>query len=308
MKKRLLQSLFLILTLCLFLTGCDSQNYRKAINLYNEGQYDAAATVFSELDGYKDSGELQTLSRYWEALTLMSDGEYTEALPRFLKLGSYEDSADRAIECKYQMAIAAFEAEDFNTAESYFLEQPQYRKTPEYLRQITWQHFYDSVSAAGSDDEAGRTLQKEMENTVISITAAEANTLVFSVSTVQNADFRIHDDLTLTLTRESLEAGFTAIGSFGMDFLESEIGSVQTASGKVDISTCSVGTRLMIQEFQMTVTDNLGVTSTSSDPADCSMYDAMSANLSALLTEIPILLTESGIELTLADIGFAPNA
>ena len=64
----------------------------------------------------------------------------------------------------------------------------------------------------------------------------------------------------------------------------------------------------MIQEFQMTVTDNLGVTSTSSDPADCSMYDAMSANLSALLTEIPILLAESGIELTLADIGFAPNA
>lgn len=308
MKKRLLQSLFLLLTLCLFLTGCDQQDYRKAIKLYNEEQYDAAATLFSELDGYKDSGRLQTLSRYWEAITLMEDGEFSQALPRFIKLGDYEDSADRAIECKYQIAIAAFETEDLETAENYFLEQPQYRNTPEYLRQISWQHFYDAVFAAGSDTEDGITLQKELENTVLSITAAESNTLVLSVSTAHNADFHIQDALILTLTRESLEADFTATGSFAMDYLDGEIGSAQIASGKVNLPACSVGMQLSIQEFQMTVTDNLGVTSTSTDPVDCLLNDAMAANLSTLLTEIPALLTESGIELTLSDIGFPSHA
>ena len=115
MKNRFLKSfavLFLALSLCLSMTGCSEQDYRKAINLYNEEQYDAAATLFSELDGYKNSGELQTLCRYWEAITLMEEGAYSTALPRFIKLGNYEDSAERATECKYQVAIAAFEAGD----------------------------------------------------------------------------------------------------------------------------------------------------------------------------------------------------
>lgn len=310
MKNRFFRScavLTLILSLCLSLTGCSQQTYRKAIKLYNEGQYDAAATLFSQIGDYKDSGELQTLSRYWEALTLMEEENYTMALPRFVKLGSYEDSADRAVECKYQMAIDKFEANDLKTAESYFLEQPQYRQTPEYLRRITWQKFYDAVTAAGTETGEGITLSQAQEGKVLSVTAGQ-DMLIFSVSAAQDADFHYYDDLTLTLTRDSLEAAFTATGSFGMDYLDGEIGSLQTASGNVDISTCNIGTQLVVQQFQMTVTDNLGVTSTSTDPADCLMHDAMSANLSTLLVKIPLLLAESGIELTLADIGFLPIA
>ena len=301
MKNRFIKSftvLFLVLTLCLSMTGCSKQNYRKAIKLYNKGEYDAAATLFSELGDYENSGELQTLSRYWEAISLMEEGAYSSALPRFLKLGIYEDSEERAIECKYQMAIEAFQTNDYQTAETYFLDQPQYRQTAEYLRRITWQKFFDAITAAGS------TLEKEQDGAVLRVTAAAPAQLTFSVSNTKEMGYGFYDDLTLTLTRDSLEADFTATSAFNMEFLNNQIGSLQTGSGKVNISACSVGTQLTVEEFQMTTTDNLGVTSTSTDPADCLMTDTMADNLSTLLTQIPLLLAEHGIELTLTDIGF----
>lgn len=308
MKNRFFKSFAafcLALALCLCLTGCDQQTYRKAVTLYNNEDFDAAATLFSELDGYEDSGDLQTLSRYWEAITLMENGSYSLALPRFIKLGDYEDSAARAVECTYQMAIAAFESGDYKTAEGHFLEQPQYRKASEYLRQITWQKFFDTVSTAGNKSDGGMTLEKAFDNTILRITTTDAGQLTFSVSTVKNMGYVFYDDLTLTLTRDSLEADFTAASSFDMTLVSEQIGSVQTASGKVSISTCTGDTRLAVDTFQMTVTDNLGRVSTSNDPADCLMDDAMSENLSFLLQQVPQLLTESGIELTLQDIGFA---
>lgn len=302
MKNRFFKSLAalsLALVFCICMTGCSQQTYRKAINLYNKGEFDAAATLFSELDGYKDSGELQTLSRYWEAITMMEAGEFSQALPRFIKLGAYEDSAERAAECKYQMAVDAFESADYHTAENYFLEQPQYRQTEEYLRRISWQQLFDAVTAAGG------TLENSQDGTVLRVTAASPAQLILSVSITKDMGYDFYDDLILTLTRDSLVADFTATSSFEMTFLGEQIGSVQTASGKANISTCTTDTRLIPETFQMTVTDNLGNISTSNDPADCLMADAMAENLATLLTGIPQLLAQSGIELTLGEIGFA---
>lgn len=301
MKNRFIKAfsvLLLVLTLCISLTGCDKQTYWTAINLYNAGKYDAAATLFSELDGYKDSGQLQTLCRYWEAITFMEEGAYSTALPRFIKLGNYEDSAERAIECKYQMAIAAFEDGDFQTAESQFLEQPQYRQTQEYLRRINCQKLFDAIT------EAGGNLENAQDGTVLRVTTAEPAQLLFSVSVSKDMGYTFYDDLTLALTRDSLEADFIATGSFDMDYLGEQIGSTQTASGKVNISSCAAGMYLTVDTFQMTVTDNQGNISTSEDPADCLMADDMSENLSVMLARIPQLLNDAGITLTLADIGF----
>lgn len=304
MKNRIFRVctvLVLILCLCLSLTGCSKQTYRKAVELYNAGRYDAAATLFSQISDYEDSGELQTLSRYWEAVTYMEEGDYGKALPRFLKLGDYKDSAARAMECSYQKAIVAFSFDDFATAESLFLENPNYRMTQEYLRQITWQRFYDAVSIA----QNGGTLEQTQDGKVLRITTADTNTLILHISNTKDADFRFYDDLTVTISRDSLEADFTATSSFDMDFLGGQIGSAQTAGGKVDLSAAAP--QLIIQDFQMIVTDNQGRTATVNDPAQCLMNDAMAENLSVLLTEIPTLLTEAGIEWILADIGIASH-
>lgn len=310
MKNRFTKATVLVLMLSILvlsLTGCDALDYRKAVDQYNAENFDTAAQMFSALGDYEDSRELVTRSHYWAAVTRMEAGNYEEALPRFLKLGDYEDSAQRAVECKYMQAVAAFTAGDLAEAEVLFLEQPEYKQTPEYLRQITWQKFFEAVKAAGHESDTGITLQKEQNGRVFSITAvpSEPNALVFSASNTKDMGYVFYDDLALTLTRDSLEAEFTATGSFTMDYLGNEIGSRQTASGKVDISVCTAETVLSVDAFEMTVTDNKGNTSTSTDPADSLMAQDMAQNLAALLDSIPQILAKAEIALTLYDIGFA---
>ena len=82
------------------------------------------------------------------------------------------------------------------------------------------------------------------------------------------------------------------------------MGSNQLATGKIDITTCTSETKLVMETFEMHVEDNQGKVTDSTDPADSSMNDAMAENLHDLLTVIPELLLEAGITVTLQDIGF----
>ena len=85
-------ALVLILSILLSMTGCEALDYRKAVEQYNIGNFDAAAQSFSALGDYEDSRELAVLSQYWAALSRMEKGEFSDALPLFLELGDYEDS------------------------------------------------------------------------------------------------------------------------------------------------------------------------------------------------------------------------
>ena len=92
---------------------------------------------------------------------------------------------------------------------------------------------------------------------------------------------------------------------FGMDYLGDRIYSSQTATGKIDITTCTPETKLVMETFEMHVEDNQGKITDSTDPADSLMNDTVAENLHDLLTVIPELLLEAGITVTLQDIGFA---
>ena len=309
MKTRFLRSaaaLLLCCALALTMTGCSELDYRKALNLYNSENFDAAAEAFYALGDYEDSAELFTRSHYWAAVVRMEQGNYAEALPRFLKLGDYEDSALRSTECKYQLAISALEADDLATAKNHFEDVADYKQAGEYLRRITWQAFFDAVTAAGTENDGCFTLERGYDGRVYRLTAdpAEPNRLILSVSHSQDLGYTFYDDLSLTLTRDSTDASFAAVSTFSMDFGEGQIGSSQSGSGTVDITACTADTVLVMDTFEKTVTDNLGKTTASTDPADSLMDDTMAENLAALLSTIPNLLTESGITLTLADIGF----
>ena len=296
---RKLTAVFLAVLLLLSMTGCDSLDYREAVNLYNAQEYEAAGELFYELGDYEDSKQLYTRCQYWIAVELMEKGIYPEALPRFLKLGDYEDSQARAMECKYQRAIAAFGSGNLNEAETFFLDAPDYKQTPEYLRRITWQKFFDELAAVG-------TLQTEQEGKLYRLTAdAETAQLVFFTSRTKDMDYQFYDDLTLMLSRDSTDAAFTATSTFTMGFKGSQIGSSQVGSGKVDITTVTADTVLVLDTYEKVTTDNLGKTSTTTDPAESLMGGDMAENFSALMSVIPTLLADSGISLTLQDIGFA---
>lgn len=288
----------MICILMLSMTGCDALDYRDAIDLYNAGEYAQAAKMFAVLGDFEDSAHMEKLCHYWIAVDTMESGDYENAISLLEAMNGYEDCEERITECNYQMALQNFEAGDFPAAEIRFLVTPEYRQTPEYLRQITWQKFFDAV--------AENPLQTEQDGKTYALTAdAQTNQLVFSMASQVDKGYTFRDSLTLTLARDSFIAELTATDAFTMDFREDAIGAEQAMSGRVDISTCTVETIPVIDAYEKTVKDNLGGTTTSEDIADSLMTEAMVQNFQSLMTVIPQMITEAGMELTLQDIGFS---
>ena len=304
--KSTFKSLWVILLVCsltLSMTGCEKLDYRNAIKLYNAGSYEVAADMFYELEDYEDSKELYTSCQYWIAANLAQQGHYEEALPRFLKLGEYENSAQWVTECKYQLALIAFDEGRFGDAQALFQEIPDYQQAKEYLRQINWQTMFDSICVLDT------AMQAEHNGKSFHVFAPledqNAPKLVFSVEMSKQEDHLYNDFLTITLSRASTVADFTCGSDFQMAYVDSTIGSSQSGSGRIDITTCTPETVLVLDAFEKTVTDNLGKTISSTNPADSLMAEMLAENLSDLLTVIPQLLSDAGITLTLNDIGFS---
>ena len=288
----------LICALAFSMTGCNALDYRDAIDLYNNGDYAQAAEIFAQLEDFEDSARLETLCHYWIAIETMEAGEYETAISLFEAMNGYEDTAERIIECKYQLALASFAQGDLSSAESYFLEVPDYRESSEYLRQITWQKFFDMVVET--------PLNAERNGKAYALTANIAdNTLVFFAGSQTDNGFTFHNDLTLTVSRDSLIADYVATDAFSMAFHEDAIGAEQSIFGRVDIATCTAETILLMESFEKTVHDNQGNTTTSADPANTAAAEALLANFKDLMTVIPELISDAGFDLTLHDIGFS---
>lgn len=308
-KVNFIKKLCLILILSMLvcsLTGCTELDYRKAIDLYNRGNYDAAIDAFHALGDFEDSQELFTRSHYWAAMTRMEAGNYSEALPRFLKLGDFEDSAARAIECKYQMAVAAFEAGNYQDAQNYFQDVADYKQSPEYIRQLNWQSLHDQIRETGNEAGGCYVLSSQQNACTVNVfvdSAAPGN-IFLAITCEEGTTFLYQNELKLSLPQNRINALYTAYSSFAFDLNGSTIGSRQTAAGSLDITTCTPETTLSIETFFMEVDDNLGKHTTSENPADCLMTDTMAEHFTTLLTAVPQMLEEAGITTTLQDIGF----
>ena len=305
MKSRFIKfflTTVLICALVFSMAGCEKLDYRKAIKYYNTGSYEMAAEVFYQLGNYERSQELYTDCQYWIAANLAQQGKYPEALPRFLKLGEYENSTQWVTECNYQIALAAFDEGRFSDAAAIWQEIPDYKQSAEYLRRIHWLTLFDSVNTASS------AITTELDEKCFCIYSIQEqqqpDKLVLSVEMYEKEAQLYGEFLTITLTRDSTVADFTCGSDFRMDYVDGQIGSSQSGSGRLDITTCTPQTILVLDAFEKTVTDNLGNTTTSQNPADSLMKEQMIENLGALLTVIPELLEESGISVTLQDIGF----
>ena len=112
--KRIL-SLILVLVMILGLTGCDSAAYKKAMELFEAGNYVEAKAIFSELRDYKDSAEriidCDNGILYENASAAYADGKYATAIALFKKLGDYSDSTEKVKEC--YIAMHGKDAYDF---------------------------------------------------------------------------------------------------------------------------------------------------------------------------------------------------
>lgn len=112
----------LILSLSVLLCGCKSTDYKKAVNLYAEGAFAQAASMFTDLGDYKDSHDMYLLCRYSIAMETMAEGDYEYAIEIFESLGSYKDSEDKILECRYAIAQAAMDKDNLEDALALFDE------------------------------------------------------------------------------------------------------------------------------------------------------------------------------------------
>ena len=99
-------SLFLLsLIMLISLTACDSDDYKKATELYNNGQYSEAAAIFEQLGDYEDSSEKVKQCKYQQALVLTVDREFDRAIKAFTELGDYEDCTERLAAVQNEKAV-----------------------------------------------------------------------------------------------------------------------------------------------------------------------------------------------------------
>ena len=108
-----------------------NSHYQKALSYMENGDYDRAMQLFSELAGYKDSAEkAQTCSEqtvlenaYVDANTLLSNGQYDDAIAAFGEISTYKDAAEKIEQAKqlqYQDALADLENGNYEAAQTAF--------------------------------------------------------------------------------------------------------------------------------------------------------------------------------------------
>lgn len=114
---RKLLCLCLVFTLCLCLCSCKSSDYKKAMSLYEAGEYEEAIAAFEALADYKDSVqkiadcELGILgNKYNNAIALMEAGNIVEAYDAFTALNGYKESAEKAESIYDQYLTATLKA------------------------------------------------------------------------------------------------------------------------------------------------------------------------------------------------------
>ena len=116
----------------------NSNAYKAATAMQEQGAYLDAEAAFRNLGDYKDSAQQASQSRYLYAQSLYLDKSYEKAIAEWEKLGGYSDSAQRAAdaltewkEADYQEALALKEAGEYKVAAEAFAVLGDYKDSME---------------------------------------------------------------------------------------------------------------------------------------------------------------------------------
>ena len=285
-KKRI--ALTAVLLLCLSLSGCKSQDYDEAMKLYVDGEYEAACAIFTELGDYEDSEEMVRKSKYAQATEYLNDDNPAWAAELFEELGDYKDSSEKAQACQLM------EEGKYDSARELFTQLGDYKDSANRLQRLGWYSFYDYIAEAGtivieSSTDRGLTLTAEAD---------------FIKATYDCKDV---DDDTSVIYSVTAEIGTdnTQVAIYGNTDYRSEYGYTyykEEAHGTWDISSFQDGDPVywdyyddtgLVRGGRVIYTDFRGF-----------IKDAKS-KLSTIAELTAQALEESGLGLTMADIGFA---
>ena len=120
------------------------RNYEKAVNLFEQGNYDVAEAMFQELGSYGDAeeylGKIANERIYEDAVAAFEKGDYDRAEELFGQISDYSDAADYleniSNERIYQEACALYEAKEYTAAKELFAQIPEYSDVSDIVAKI----------------------------------------------------------------------------------------------------------------------------------------------------------------------------
>lgn len=130
---RKIVALLLVFVMMFTLCGCDSREYKKALSLYENGQYEEAHQIFTELGDYEDCQEMAINCVLEKCIGLINDAG------NFSVLGSFEMYSE-AFEIYYNLTpehqARVTNADKLLAVEEEYKELAAYRETKALIDKI----------------------------------------------------------------------------------------------------------------------------------------------------------------------------
>lgn len=244
-------------------------------------------------------------SDYNKAMTLYEAGKYEEAIVLFLELGDYEDSAEKLVDCQYQMAVAAYKSEDYAVALNMFTALGDYGDAPEYRRDAAWKALHVYIEENGEKLESttkisyvNKSVTGQVIQTDLATVASNPEQLIlYNGDKIDVMGIQAFSDLAITVTRGNPEA------KFQMSSQVSGLKSKTTGDGTLNISSATANTQLNPSNYLYAYTDIYGK-SHSETEMDSTDRAALQEHYTHTLEGVSAILGQTGLGITLADLGF----
>lgn len=335
MKKRTIKVLCIILTLVWVLSGCDSSDYKKAMELYDTGSYEDACEIFTELGDYENSAEMAFRCRYEMAMDVYEAGDYGRALEMFTELGDHEKCVNLIQECKYQLAIDVYESGDYEQAITAFMELGNYSDSADRIRQC---HYQLGLAAMDAEDyqqarsyfqaaegwEDSEALMKDMAGEILLQFLREKESVVYrnpdpdySVTIYLegtnsvNMDYLIESvndsadlkqDVTIIYQPGEVEAAVIGTSTMSITFMGKKSHSEEFAAGVLNIENYRYGDEMTWISYYF---DGHDINGKPTDYRKSGMlYVASNAPVERTIQALGEILEENNLGITLQDLGF----
>lgn len=301
------QKMTLCLVFCLLvtlLTGCQGADYKKAQNLYAEGDYAQAKAIFLELADYEDSQEMVTKCTYGMAMDYFEDKDYAEAHAMFTALGDYLDSRNMVRKCSYHLGIAALEEGDLEQAETWLKEAGDYEDAPKLLKELPGLRLMRYLRNNG--EMSAVTKVSDESSYVVTVRQLSEESIEFIYDFKGSNDTVPINTIYVTMV---MELGNPELQIQGDDHMKLNFfgkvsekkGSVQ---GRLDIRHYQYGDAVIWDEHYF---QGHNMNGEPLDPSVSSTFltAANNATLERTFTSVEAMLAEHQVGVTLYDLGFA---
>lgn len=112
--------------------------FGKAQMLLENGQCDEAIELFERVAEHAGSEEGINEANYLKAGAMLENGEYDEAIETYTALGKYKDSADKVTEATYRKANAMLASGDYDMAVTLFQRLGRYSDSESKLKEAKY--------------------------------------------------------------------------------------------------------------------------------------------------------------------------